>query len=75
MFYSKNNLNTFASSKQGQFLKNQSIVSTVGICNSIDLSLENCPTGVSKICKYPFSTCKLGQLSSNLATSISASWT
>jgi len=65
---------TLASSKQGQFSKNQFIVSTVGMCNSIDFSLVNFPTGISKICKYPLSTNKFGQLAKSLATSISASY-
>jgi len=62
-----------ASSKQGQFSKNQLIVSTVGMCNSIDFNLENFPMGISKICKNPLSTNRFGQLARSFATSISAS--
>jgi len=63
---------TMASSKQGQFSKNQLIVLRTGACSSIDLSLVNCPTGVSKIWKYPFNDNKFGQLVSSLDTSTSA---
>jgi len=64
---------TMACSKRGLFSKNQLIVSRTGVCSSIDLSLVNCPTGVSTICKYPFSDNKFGQLLSSFDTSISAS--